>query len=112
MIFLEIIWGRRLSEKVRGGGGRNDGSSEDDGDEKDNDDEYRDNKMDVLYPLLACKVKRLKWLNTKRYKVTEVYLEEREASKKKYLDICKPLYQERGNFVSGRLYDDIRRIYK
>ena len=30
----------------------------------------------------------------------------------KYLDLCKPLYKERGNVVSGRLDDDIERINK
>ena len=28
------------------------------------------------------------------------------------MDICKPLYEERGNVVAGRLYDDIERIHK
>ena len=30
----------------------------------------------------------------------------------KYLDPCKPLYEERGNAVSGRLVDEIERIHK
>ena len=40
------------------------------------------------------------------------YLEKREALEMKYLDLCKPLYKERGNVVSGRLDDDIERINK
>ena len=30
----------------------------------------------------------------------------------KYSDLCKPLYKERGNVVSGRLDDKIERIHK
>ena len=30
----------------------------------------------------------------------------------KYSVLCKPLYEERGNVVAGRLYDEIERIHK
>ena len=30
----------------------------------------------------------------------------------KYSDLCKPLYEERGNVVAGRLDDEIKRIHK
>ena len=39
-------------------------------------------------------------------------MEERAVLEMKYLDICKPLYKERGNFVAGLLDDDIKRIHK
>ena len=39
-------------------------------------------------------------------------MEERVVLEMKYLDICKPLYKERGNFVAGLLDDDIKRIHK
>ena len=42
----------------------------------------------------------------------EKYLEERAALGTKYLDLCKPLYEERGNVVSGCLDDETKRIYK
>ena len=42
----------------------------------------------------------------------EKYMEDREALEMKYLDLCKPLYEERGNVFSGRLYDKIERIHK
>ena len=42
----------------------------------------------------------------------ELYLEERAALETKYLDLCKPLYKERVNVVTGRLDDDIERIHK
>ena len=41
----------------------------------------------------------------------ERYLEERAALEMKYLDLCKPLYEERGNVVSGCLDDEIERIH-
>ena len=42
----------------------------------------------------------------------ERFLEERAALEMKYLDPCKPLYEERGNVVAGRLDDKIERIHK
>ena len=42
----------------------------------------------------------------------ERYLEERAALEMKYSDLCKPLYEERGNVFSGRLDDKIERIHK
>ena len=41
----------------------------------------------------------------------EKYLEERAALETKYSDLCKPLYEERGNDVAGRLDDNIKRIH-
>ena len=41
----------------------------------------------------------------------ERYLEERAAPEMKYLDLRKPLYEERGNVVSGCLDDEIERIH-
>ena len=43
--------------------------------------------MDVLPPLVARRVKRLKRLNTERERVMERYLEERAALEMKYLDL-------------------------
>ena len=68
--------------------------------------------MDVLPPLLAYRVKRLKCLNTEREKVMERYLEERAAMEMKYSDLCKPIYEERGNVVSRCLDKKIERINK
>ena len=42
----------------------------------------------------------------------ELYLEEIAELETKYLDLCKPLYKERVNVVTGRLDDDIERIHK
>ena len=42
----------------------------------------------------------------------EQYLEEIAALEIKYLDLCKPLYNERGNVVVRRLDDEIERINK
>ena len=42
----------------------------------------------------------------------ERYLEERAALETKYLDLCNPLYKERGNVVSRRLDDGIKRSHK
>ena len=42
----------------------------------------------------------------------ERYLEERVALEMRYLDLYKPLYEERGNFVAGSLDDDIKMINK
>ena len=42
----------------------------------------------------------------------ERYLEERAAPGMKYLDLCKPLYEERGKFVAGCLDDKIEMIHK
>ena len=39
-------------------------------------------------------------------------MEERETLEMKYLDPCNPLYEERGNFVTGRLDEEIERIHK
>ena len=41
----------------------------------------------------------------------EQYLEERAALKTKYLDLCKPLYEEIGNVVARHLDDEIERIH-
>ena len=68
--------------------------------------------MDLIPPLVARRVERLKCLNTERASVMEKYLEERAALETKYSDLCKPIYEERGNVVAGRLGDDIERIHK
>ena len=68
--------------------------------------------MDVLPPLVACRVERLKCLSTERERVMKRYLEERVALEMKYLDLCKPIYEERGNVVAGRLDYKINRIHK
>ena len=47
-----------------------------------------------------------------RERVMERYLEERAALEMKYLNLCKPLYKERGNVVAKRLDDEIERIHK
>ena len=47
-----------------------------------------------------------------RERVMERYLEERAATEMKYLDICKPLYKNRGNVVTRRLDDEIERIHR
>ena len=39
-------------------------------------------------------------------------MEERSALETKYSDLCKPLYEERGNVVDGCLDDKIERIHK
>ena len=46
-----------------------------------------------------------------RERVMEQYLEERAALEMKYSDLCKPLYEERGDVVSGCLDDKIERIH-
>ena len=68
--------------------------------------------MGVLPPLVARRVERLKCLNTERERVMERYLEEIAALEKKYLDICKPLYEEILNVVAGHLDDKIEGIRK
>ena len=40
------------------------------------------------------------------------YLEEIAATEMKDLEICKPLYEERGNVIARRLDDEIKRIHK
>ena len=65
-----------------------------------------------LPPLVARRVKRLKRINTDRERAIEQHLEEIAALEMKYSDICKPLYEERGNVVSGSLDDEIERIHK
>ena len=57
--------------------------------------------MDVLPPLVARRAKRLKCLNTEIERLMEQYLEERAALEMKYSDLCKPLYEERGEIVAG-----------
>ena len=69
----------------------------------DNDKEDVTDVMGVLPPLVSCRVQRLKYLNTERERVTEQYLEEIPELETKYSDLCKPLYEERGNVVAGRL---------
>ena len=68
--------------------------------------------MGVLPPLLFCRVERLKCLNTEREGVIEQYMEERAVLEKKKSDICKPLYGEIGNVVTGRLDDETKSIHK
>ena len=68
--------------------------------------------MDVLPPLVARRVERLKCLNTERERITERYLEEIAALEMKYLDLCKPIYKERVNAVAGSLDDKIETIHK
>ena len=40
------------------------------------------------------------------------YMEDRAALEMKYSDLCKPLYEERGNVAARCLDDKIRRIHK
>ena len=68
--------------------------------------------MDVLPPLVARRVERLKFFNTERERITERYLKDIAALEMKYLDLCKPLYKERGNAIAGRLDDKIETINK
>ena len=101
------------ADNIKGGGGNatvEDGKNEDGNDDDKNDD--KEDVMDVLPPLVVSRVERLKCLNTERERVMERYLEERAALKMKYFDICKPLYEERGNVVTGCLDDDIEKIRK
>ena len=42
----------------------------------------------------------------------EQYLEERAALEMKYLDLCKPIYEERRNIFARSLDDEIKRIHK
>ena len=42
----------------------------------------------------------------------EQYLEERTVLETKFSDLCKPLYEEIGNVVAGRLDDETKRIHK
>ena len=72
----------------------------------------REDVMDVLTPLVACRVEHLKCLNSERERVMDIYLEERAALEMKYSDLCKPLYEERVNVVAGCLDDEIERIHK
>ena len=88
------------------------GGNDEDYDDKYYEDDNEEGVIDVLSPLVARIVERLKRLNTEKERVTEEYLEERAAPEMKYLDICKPLYEERGNVVAGRLDDEIERIHK
>ena len=81
-------------------------------DKDDDEEEEMMDVMDVLPPLVARRVKRLKCFNTERARVMEQYMEGRSALEMKYLDLCKPLYEERGNFVVGCLDDEIERIHK
>ena len=61
--------------------------------EDDDDEEEVMDVMDILLPLVARRVKRIKCLNTERERVMKKYLEERAALEMKYLDLCKPLYE-------------------
>ena len=63
-------------------------------------------------PLIARRVERLKCLNMERERVMEQYLEERAALERKYSDLWKPIYEERGNVVAGCLDNEIERIHK
>ena len=63
-------------------------------------------------PLVACRVERLKHLNAEEERVMVQYLEERPVLDMKYLDLCKPLYKERGNFVARSLDNETERIHK
>ena len=100
-----------------GGGGGGDpsvkyGNDDDDENEEDDDEEDVMEVVDVLHPLVARRVERLKCLNTERERVMERYIEERVLLEMKYSDLCKPLYEEIGNAVAGRLDDEIERIHK
>ena len=83
-----------------------------DGNGKDDKDGNEEDVIDVLPPLVARIVKILKRLKTERERVLGKYMEERAALEMKYLDICKPLYEEIGNVFSGSLDDEIERVHK
>ena len=42
----------------------------------------------------------------------ELNMEERVVLETKISDLCKPLYEEIGNVVAGRLDDETKRIHK
>ena len=88
-----------------------DGNDEYD-DVEDDEDDDKENLMDVLPPLVARRVERLKHLITERERVMEQHLEERAAPEMKYWDPCKPLYKYKGNVVTGCLDDEIEMIHK
>ena len=77
-----------------------------------NKDGIKEDVMGILPLVVACRVERLKCLNTERERVMEQYLEERAALEMKYSDLCKPLHKERGNVVAGRLDDKTEMIHK
>ena len=68
--------------------------------------------MEILLPLVARRAERIKCLNTKRERVMERYMEDRASLETKYLDLCKPLYEERQNVVTGCLDDEIEKVHK
>ena len=63
-------------------------------------------------PLVSRRVESLKCISAERERVMERYMEERAALETKYSDLCKPLYEERGSVVAGRLDDRIEMIHK
>ena len=84
------------AENTKGGGGDpavKYGKNDEDGDDKED-------LMEVLPPLVSCIVERLECLNTDRERLMGRYLEERVALEMKYSDLCKPLYEERGNVIA------------
>ena len=101
-------------QKIKRGGGGNPavkhGNDKDDNNDDENDDE--EDVMDVLPPLVYRRFERLKCLNTERDRVIEKYMEERAALEMKYSDLCKPIYEERGNILAGYLDDEIEMIHK
>ena len=78
-----------------------DGNDKDNNDDDENvDEEDMMDMIGVLPTLVARRFERLKCLNVEKDRVMEQYLEERAALEMKYLDICKPIYEEIGNFVA------------
>ena len=96
-----------------GGVGGGDPAVEDGNDDKDDDNEEDAMYVvDILPPLVVSRVERLKCINTERERLMKQYMEDRAALEMKYSDLCKPLYEERGNVAAICLDDKIRRIHK
>ena len=63
-------------------------------------------------PPLSRRFERLRCLNMERDRVMEQYLEETAVLETKISNLCKPLYEEIGNVVAGRLDYETKRIHK
>jgi nucleosome assembly protein 1-like 1 len=84
-----------------------DDDDDDDSEEDEDDDDDEEDFMAQLPKSVRHRVEKLKELNGKRDEIMEDYLKERAALEKKFSDLCKPLYDERGDIIAGKKDEEI-----
>ena len=101
------------SDDVREGDQDDEGGGEEQADGEENDDDDDDDDSDEMNPMTRLpeyavkRVEKLQELDASRESIMEKYLAERSELEKRFADLLKPLYEERGSVVKGEKDEEI-----